>query len=102
MIIYNVTVKVLPEIEEDWLDWMQRKHIADVMNSGFFERYELVRVFTEEETDGITFAIKYYCESLDKLESYQQQFALELQKEHTERYKDKFVAFRTIMELINH
>ena len=27
MIIYNVTIKLDPEIHEDWLSWMRRHHI---------------------------------------------------------------------------
>jgi hypothetical protein len=36
--------------------------------------------------------------SWEKLDDYQKNFAPELQKAHTERYKDKFVAFRTLLE----
>ena len=37
---------------------------------------------------------------MKELHNYQAKFSQKLQKEHTERFKDKFVAFRSVMEEI--
>ena len=29
MILYNVTVNLAPEIEQDWLQWVQKEHQQD-------------------------------------------------------------------------
>ena len=100
MIIYNVTVSLSPEIEKDWLNWMKSKHIADVMNTKMFSEYRLSKVLTDPEEGGINYAIQYTCESMKKLEEYQSLFAPKLQKEHTDRYQDKFIAIRTLLEVI--
>ena len=50
--------------------------------------------------DGTTYAISYSCESMKKLHEYQLKFSNELQKKHTDRYGEKVVSFRTILELI--
>lgn len=100
MIIYNVTVKVNSEINDDWKKWMKEVHIPDVMNTGMFLESKMMRVISIDESEGITYAIQYFCKDMATLHQYQVKFAPKLQKEHTERYKEKFVAFRTLMEVI--
>jgi len=100
MIIYNVTVKVAPEIEEDWVAWMKAIHIPDVMDTGMFLDHKFCRVMNFKEKDGATYAIQYFCESTSVLHKYQVQFAPELQAEHVKRYGEKALAFRTLLEVI--
>ena len=100
MFIYNVTVKVESDIADDWLDWMQKKHIADVMDTGFFSSYKICKLVLPYEDDGITFAIQYSFKEMADLQQYQAKHAKGLQEEHTNRFKDKFVAFRTVLELV--
>ena len=38
MIIYNVTCSIDSDIVEDWLDWMKKTHIPDILDTGFFIR----------------------------------------------------------------
>jgi hypothetical protein len=97
MIIYNVTVKIEPTIKEDWEKWMKMVHIPDVMATGLFRDAQLRRLMIDEE-DGHTFSIQYRCDSMDDFQKYQSDHASRLQADHTSRYKDKYVAFRTLME----
>jgi len=102
MIIYNVTVKVDHDIHNDWLYWMRNTHIPDVMNTGTFISHRIARMIDPVDKDGFTYAIQYYSNSITKIQKYQEEFAPALQKEHTDRYKDKFVAFRTLLKLLDH
>ena len=97
MIIYNVTVKIDNDTHDEWLQWMKSKHIPDVMATGLFTENKIYKVLTDE-TDGRTYSIQYSCKDMNDYEKYQKDHASNLQKEHTEKYKDKFVAFRTILE----
>ena len=101
MIIYNVTVKVEHEIRDEWIDWMRSIHIPDVMKTGYFEEYRFCRLLDQDETDGFTYAIQYLAANRKNLENYWEREAPRLQNEHTERYKDRFVAFRTLLEVID-
>jgi hypothetical protein len=99
MIIYNVTISVDNDIHEEWLSWMKEVHIPEVMNKGIFKEHRMMKVLTEEDT-GQTYSIQYYCESMEDYERYRDQFARELQQKTKARYHDKFVAFRTLLQLI--
>ncbi|MFN3315179.1 MAG: DUF4286 family protein [Raineya sp.] len=100
MIIYNVTVSIDPAIHEEWLEWMLKKHIPDVMQTGCFLENKVLRLQQTGENEGITYAFQYMLASMAELERYQTHFAPQLQAEHSQRYKDKFVAFRTILEVV--
>jgi hypothetical protein len=98
-ILYNVTVKILKDHSEEWLKWMTEIHIPDVMATGKFTEYKISEII-EEENEGRTFAIQYVSSSMATFQSYQKEDAKALQKDHTDRYKDKYVAFRTLMSII--
>lgn len=100
MVVYNVTVNIDDAIHYDWLDWMQKTHIPDVMRTGMFIKNSMFKVLTDEDQSGHTYSIQYTCKSMEMLRSYQETFAPALQAEHTERYKDHFVAFRSLLELV--
>jgi hypothetical protein len=101
MIIYNVTIKIAAEAAEEWLQWMSSKHIPDVMATGSFSSYQINKVIShQEQDDDPTFAIQYTCADMATLHQYHVKHAPALQEEHTQRYKDQFVAFRTLLEVI--
>lgn len=97
MIVYNVTVKVDLDISREWVQWMKQVHIPEVMATGFFVDYRMLRMMEQNEMDGITFAIQYRAESMAKIRTYQEEHAPKLQKEHGDRYDGKFVAFRSFL-----
>lgn len=101
MIIYNVTVKIEKAIHEEWLSWMKSVHIPKVMATRCFEKYQICKLLHNEEDGGITYAFQYYCNSMNDLQHYNINYAAGLQKEHTDRYKNRYVAFRTLMEIVD-
>jgi hypothetical protein len=98
MYIYNVTVTLESSVHDEWLKWMKEVHIPDVMQTGFFVENKICKLITEESE--ITYAIQYTFRKMDDLTAYQQTHAPRLQKKHSEKFKDKFAAFRTILEII--
>lgn len=101
MILYNVTVKIDTKVHEEWLQWMQTVHIIDVLRTGLFLDAQISRVLGQDESEGITYAIQYSCKDMATLQKYSTTYAPKLQVEHTERYKGKFVAFRTLLEVVD-
>jgi hypothetical protein len=102
MIIYNVTINIIEEEHCNWLEWMKNSHIPKVIKTGCFNDYKICKLLTSQEDEtGITYAIQYTCNSLNDLNFYQANFAPQLQKEHSEKFAGKFVAFRSILETID-
>ncbi|MFT4667539.1 MAG: hypothetical protein ACI8YQ_001894 [Polaribacter sp.] len=101
MIIYNVTVKIKKLLEEEWIAWMKETHIPDILNTGLFSKYQFCRLLHDDEDGGRSFAIQFFCKNMDDFQKYQKEHAPALQKEHMERYDGQYVAFRTLMELVD-
>lgn len=99
MIIYNVTVKIDTDSNEEWLNWMKTVHIPDVMATSKFTEYRFSKILVDE-SDGINYSIQYLCQDMETLDLYLEHDAPALQQEHALKYKDKFVAFRTLLEVI--
>jgi len=100
MILYNVTVNVDSDIHDEWLAWMQRVHIPKVIATGFFVEHRMLKLLTEIENNGVTYSVQYFLESMDKYNEYAYNHSPNLQKEHSLRYEGKYVAFRTLLEVL--
>lgn len=99
MILYNVTVNVEQSIEEEWLRWMRTEHMLDVLNTGMFATAKIFRLLNVEQSEGTTtYAVQYFAETMDHYERYQREFTAELQREAQQRFGNKTVSFRTLME----
>src|ERR1700756_1028187 len=97
MIIYSVTVAIEAGIEAEWLDWMRRVHVPDVLRSGCFAGATIYKQ-AEPRSDEPTYVIQYECSSMQEYQRYRDNFAAALQKEHTDRFSGRFRAFRQILE----
>jgi len=101
MIIYNVTINIHESIHDQWLAWMQDKHIKDVLATGKFSSARMVKVLIEEEMGGTTYSIQYTTENKATLEQYYLEDAPRLRAEGLALFGDKMLAFRTELELIS-
>jgi phosphoribosylamine-glycine ligase len=101
MIFYNVTVNIHESVHDQWMQWMQEKHIKDVLATGKFTAARMVRVLVEEEMGGMTYAIQYSCDNKETLQKYYDEDAPRLREEGHNLFGDKMLAFRTELELIS-
>jgi len=100
MYIYNVTINIDDSVHEEWKGWMMGIHIPEVLATGLFQDCRFTRVMVDEET-GTTYSIQYRFKDMVDFQLYQQMYAPALQAKTKERYEGKFVAFRTLLELID-
>ncbi|UXX80270.1 DUF4286 family protein [Reichenbachiella carrageenanivorans] len=101
MILYNVTVSLEENIEPVWLQWMKQDHIPKVMETGLFVDRKIFKLLSHEQEGAITYAIQYFADTIEQINIYQTKHAEALQAEHDEKFKDKFVAFRTMLEHVD-
>ncbi|MFA6945545.1 MAG: DUF4286 family protein [Pedobacter sp.] len=99
MILYNVTIILDEDIQDDWLKWMQTEHVKRVMNTGCFASSRLLKVL-DSPNEGITYCIQYIADSMEKYNEYKQTYAARLQADFPEQFLNKFVDFQTVMEFI--
>lgn len=100
MILYNVTINIQESVHDQWMQWMQEKHINEVLATGKFSSARLVKVLVEEEMGGITYAIQYTTDSMETLQKYYKEDAPRLREEGAQLFGDKMLAFRTELQLV--
>jgi len=97
MILYNITYNIEKDIESDWLDWMKIVHIPKMMTTGYFSSVRLYKLLNIED-EGSTFSLQFMSDSLEKIQRFLEKSAQLLAEEHNNRYKNKHVAFRTVLQ----
>lgn len=76
---------------------MKEIHIKDVMNTGYFINWQIFKQnIPQNPSEESIYLINYFAESLAKYEEYMSDKAPHLQKEHTERFRGKFKASRSL------
>lgn len=100
MYIYNVTIKISHSIEQEWLHWMKEIHMQEVVNTGMFDSYHFYKLLDADDEEGKTFIAQYYTSSEKRYQRYIEEFAPLLRQKGYEKFGDKFIAFRSILEKI--
>lgn len=101
MILYNVTINIHESVHDQWMKWMQEKHIDDMLATGKFSSARMVKVLVEEDMGGITYSMQYTTDSKETLQRYYDEDASRLREEGLKLFGDKMLAFRTELELIS-
>jgi hypothetical protein len=100
MLIYNITTLVDTSIVPEWLEWVINAQIPAIMSSGYFERYQLVKVLDVDETQGLTYAVQFYAADRDAYDLYSLVHATALEKAFQELWGEKCLSFRSLMEVV--
>ncbi len=100
MIIYNVTIKVDPSINERWLQWMKTEHMPEVLATGCFRDCKLLHLFEQDDAEGFTYAAQYFSDNVENYETYINEYAPLLRQKGFDLFGSKFVAFRTVMRVV--
>ena len=101
MIIYNVTIKVDHSIAAEWLTWLKEEHIPDIIVTSCFTHATILHLLEADDTEGITYAVQYHAESKALYNRYIEKFSEEMRKKGMDRWGNKFIAFRSVMQLVH-
>ena len=102
MILYKIDIAIDPSVEEEWLQWMHKEHIPEVMDTGKFTEQGLFRVVASGVGEDLTsYSMKFYGESMEELQLYATIHAPALQQKLNQHWPDKLASFRTVLEPID-
>lgn len=101
MIIYNVTTNIDKAVHEQWILWMKETHIPNVLATGKFTNAKMCKVLVEEDMGGVTYSVQYSVLNRETLDKYYAEDADRLRGEVTKHFPNKFVSFRTELEIIS-
>lgn len=101
MILYNITFSIEPDIEREWLGYMSKQYIPEVLATGKFIKCTLFRLLGETANSDSTFALQFTAENLGEVQSYLDRFAPGITDSHLARFRHKHVAFMTLLESVD-
>ncbi len=101
MYIYNVTIKVAHAIAEDWLQWLKRDHIPEMIATGCFSEATVLQLLENTDEEGVTYAVQYHAATRADHERYLAEFAAAMRQKGLEKWGDNFIAFRTLMQIVD-
>lgn len=101
MFIYNVTIKLEESIHEQWLHWMVNQHIPEMVATGCFTNGKILRLLEIDDEEGPTYAIQFTAESKANYNRYIEKFAAEMRQRSFDKWGNRFIAFRSVMQVVN-
>ena len=100
MFIYSVTIHIHKDNEGEWIEFMKQKHIADVLNTGYFTKAIMRKIIHNDNENHVSYNTEYFTETIEKYDSYVQLAAPVLQKDVLDKFGGKFTAERKFYEEI--
>ena len=101
MLLYNVTVGIDKEVEEEWLLYMKEKHVPDVLKTGMFVSSKMYKVLHDQEDGSVSYSVQYFAKSIEQINQYLEVFAPVLIAEHKKKFANRHVTFMTLLEEIS-
>jgi len=101
MIIYKVIIDIEKKIEHEWLSWIEKDHIPEIMALNIFNKSKIFNVLKSGENYFSSYCIEYHCTSIEKYNEYKDKYSKELQNKHLEKFKGKFTSKRLILSIKN-
>ena len=101
MLVYNVTTKVENNIADAWLTWLKEEHIPDLIKTGCFTHAVVLYLTEADDSEGRTYSVQYHAANRELYNCYIEQHADTIRKKAMDKWGDKFISFRTVMEIVN-
>ncbi len=101
MIIYSVKIILEKSLSAEWLEWMKKVHIPNVLNTGYFfqaDIYETIEPNCGNEKE--SFVVEYKCRCLQNYFDYVEKHSEKMRSEHNEKYQGKFSAERIVKKFV--
>lgn len=98
MLLYNVTVGVDKDVEEEWLQYMREKYIKDVLNTGLFVSHKMYKVLHDQDDGTISYSVQYFARSIEDIQQYLETFAPTIIEEHRKKFNNRHVTFMTLLD----
>ncbi len=101
MIIINQTFNVEPSVMQDWVDWLKKVYVPEVMASGFFTDNRIMRLLSEDIENGNTFAVQFSMPTTTYVNVSEDDFMYKFERMASQNFGDKVLFFRTVLEVMN-
>ena len=96
-LLYNITMNVENNIEDQWLEWMKTEHLSRVMETGHFVDYKFFRIFSSEP-EGVSYSIQFFANTMKDVQLFEGTKAPSIDADLSAKFGSKVVFFKTLLE----
>ena len=101
MLIYNITMQVEWNIHDAWLQWIYEVYIPFALNSGCFEKYQLVQLLEVDDTEAATYALQLYAPGKADYNRYLELYRPQIEQQSFKKWEGSLVSFATLMQVVD-
>jgi hypothetical protein len=101
MFVYNITIKVDNEIEERWLKWQREVYTPEIMATNLFNDNKIFKLLEQDDADGSTYILQFFTDTKANYNRFINEHAPTLTKKVLEKWGERFIDFRTIMQTVH-
>jgi hypothetical protein len=98
MFLYNITIGIDKIVEEEWLRWMVADHIPRVMATGYFIESKMYKVLHDQNDESTSYSFQFFAPSIKHVVNYLDLEAPAIMEDLKKRFRDRHVAFQTLLE----
>lgn len=100
MFLFNNTIGIDRIVEQSWLEWMKKTHIPAIMSTGLFTDVKMYKVLHEQDDDTVSYSIQFFSKTISNVQQYLDQFSPKHIEEFQREFRNRHVAFRTLLQEI--
>ncbi len=82
------------------MSWMLNEHIPEVMNTACFTEYRVLKLLDIDDDEGPSYSVQYSANAIEDYSRYLTVYADDLRKKSVDKWGDNFIAFRTVMKVV--
>ncbi len=98
MILYNETIGIDKEVEEQLLVWLKSFYIPEVMKTELFIECKIYKVLSHDDESSTSYSIQFFSNTIDEILLFINDYSKPLVEEQQTRFKDRHITFRTLLE----
>lgn len=100
-IIYNITINLEKRIADEWLQWMMQVYAPKIIATGCFIRYSVLKLLDHDDEQSMTYVVQYFSLNKNDYQYYIAEFDEKFRKESFDKWGNKFMAFRTVLQVVH-
>lgn len=100
MLLYNVTFGVDKSVETEWIAWMKANYLPSMMGTGLFIEYKMYKVLTHDDETSVSYSVQCFAHKIENVLTYLNEYAPPLTEILMQKFKERHVAFNTLLEEI--
>src|SRR6185503_9323109 len=70
MLLYNETIGIDRDVEQEWLHWMKSVYMPAMMGTGMFSDSKIYRIQHDNDDGTLSYSVQYFSPSLQNLHTY--------------------------------